>query len=281
MVLDFLLPLKSRIEKLLNFRNTPKYYRAKSFLLQLKLKDFDELPRKPVVMSTIPAEINVKVPSEIRWNSYGILTIEIIPQSGISNLTLDLSDLTRFFKVLRDYKPITSIKFPPLRKGIKIVEEVELIPKYKGEFTINLTFRWKNLRKYIPIKITVFLPKYESIKLLGHREIISAGWTIYDPAKRVFILKPKCEAPMREWINKHDPLSYWIAVCIINHSGNSIDCFELEFETSKLLKIKGVYVEGFEGNIPYHKERASKLGRLSMSYQFQKNCQSQFLGEVH
>jgi hypothetical protein len=94
------------------------------------------------------------------------------------------------------------------------------------------------------------------------KEVISAGWTIYDPAERGFILKPKCEAPIKDWINRRNPLSYWIAVCITNHSNNTIDCFELEFETTSLLEIEGVYVEGFERAISYYKERASKTGRI-------------------
>ena len=107
--------------------------------------------------------------------------------------------------------------------------------------------------------------KYEKIQANVPKDpkgAISAGWTIYDPAKSGFILKPKCEAPIKDWIDKRNPLSYWIAVCITNNSNNIIDCFELEFETSSLLEIEGVYVEGFERAISYYRERASKTGRI-------------------
>jgi hypothetical protein len=177
MVFDFLLPLKNRIKKLIDLRGTPLYHQAKSLLLKLKLKEFDEFVRKPVIIptpDTIPAKINVKAPSEIRWNSYDILTVEVIPEFDIDGLTLDLSDLTRFFEATHNGKPVKSIEFPPLNNGIKIVEEIELIPKYRGEFTSNLIFRWKNLKRSIPVEITVKsihtgfpIPKYEPIRLLG------------------------------------------------------------------------------------------------------------------
>ncbi len=91
---------------------------------------------------------------------------------------------------------------------------------------------------------------------------IRTGWTVYDPVKRDFVFKPKCEASIRRWIEGHDLLSYWIAVCITNNSDIPINCFELEFETSNLLEIEGVYVEGYEERIPYRTKDSSKIGRI-------------------
>lgn len=229
-VLDFLLPLKKRIEKLLNLKNTPVYHQAKSLLLQLKLKEFDEFVRNPVTApisklfreeeiiyqqdktpTKIPAKIDVKAPSEIKWNSCGTLTVEVVPESSTEGLTLDLSDLTRFFEVLHNRKPVTSIDFPPLRKGIKIVEEVKLIPKYKGEFKAELTFRWKNLRKSIPMEITVKsiqhefpIPKYEPVKLIGEG-LTSYVWMCKKDGSLVAVKIPKEEFG-KEFI---DELANW------------------------------------------------------------------------
>ena len=92
---------------------------------------------------------------------------------------------------------------------------------------------------------------------------ISAGWAIYDPVKQDFVpFRPQCETSIRDWINRYGPLNYWLAVCITNNSDQPINRFEIEFEVSSLLEVRRVYVQGFEGKIPFHREKGSRVGSV-------------------
>jgi hypothetical protein len=133
--------------------------------------------------------------------------------------------------------------------------EIPLKPIENGRIPIEISTNYRDSSGRTFEDITVVWVEIEG----DHREEksegirrdgISVGWTIYDPAKQRFVLKPKCEKPIGEWIQKHDPFSYWIAVCITNEREEPITAFELEFEAPTLLEVKGAYVEGLEAEVP-------------------------------
>ena len=168
-------------------------------------------------------------------------------------------------KVKEAFKISTQRNF---RDAIKRLEKLlELIRKEISfiEKAMADGVRTVVLQPIIPEQIITTEPVIDIPSILEYTPVsyaISAGWTIYDPAEQKFIFTPKCEKPIKEWINKYDPFSYWIAVCITNESEEPITSFELEFETSNLLEVKSVYVEGRDKPIRFEKERTNRIGRI-------------------
>ena len=54
--------------------------------------------------------------------------------------------------------------------------------------------------------------------------LITIERTIYDPLIRNFaISSSRPLVNVRDWINRHDPSSYWLVVCVHNHGNHPID----------------------------------------------------------
>ncbi|MFA7072923.1 MAG: tetratricopeptide repeat protein, partial [Methanoculleus sp.] len=74
--------------------------------------------------------------------------------------------------------------------------------------------------------------------------------TIYDPLNRDFnISSSRPLVNVRDWINSHDPSSYWLVVCVHNHGNHPIDEWGIELESSSTLQILETVIEGSDEQV--------------------------------
>ena len=74
--------------------------------------------------------------------------------------------------------------------------------------------------------------------------------TIYDPLTRDFtISSSRPLVNVRDWINRHNPSSYWLVICVHNHSNHPIDEWGIELESSSTLQILETVIEGSGGQV--------------------------------
>jgi hypothetical protein len=134
----------------------------------------------------------------------------------------------------------------------KDVEDLRRETEYdeKG-FGIGFKRRLK-LTKDTDTDYTLELVK-QAIKKTTARDIekkeapITIERAIYDPCKRDFI---EGQLPrMKEWINRYDPGTYWLALSIQNNTERAIDEWGVELETSSALKVEEARVEGIDYKI--------------------------------
>jgi len=77
--------------------------------------------------------------------------------------------------------------------------------------------------------------------------------TVYDPLARDFLVSTaRPLVNVRNWIDRHDPASYWLIVCVHNHSDRTIDEWGIELESSSTLKILNTAIEDVAGQVPLH-----------------------------
>ena len=71
--------------------------------------------------------------------------------------------------------------------------------------------------------------------------------SIYDPVTQKFVISQ--ERPLvniQDWIQRKDPCSYWLILCVHNNTDTVIDEWGIEMESSSSLKILECYIEGVE-----------------------------------
>ena len=74
--------------------------------------------------------------------------------------------------------------------------------------------------------------------------------TIYDPLIRNFtISSSRPLVNVRDWINRHDPSSYWLVICVHNHGNHTLDEWGLELEYSSTLRIIETAIEGSDEQV--------------------------------
>ncbi|MDD4454080.1 MAG: tetratricopeptide repeat protein [Candidatus Methanomethylophilaceae archaeon] len=82
------------------------------------------------------------------------------------------------------------------------------------------------------------------------RSSITIERTIYDPLTRDFIISSSRPlVNVRDWINRHDPSSYWLVICVHNHGNHTIDEWGIELESSSTLQILETVIEGSDGRV--------------------------------
>ena len=87
----------------------------------------------------------------------------------------------------------------------------------------------------------------ESIK--AHSSI-TIERTIYDPVTRDFIISSSRQlVNVRDWINRHDPSSYWLIICVHNHDNHPIDEWGIELESSSTLQILETVIDGSDEQV--------------------------------
>ncbi|PKL62276.1 MAG: hypothetical protein CVV31_07215, partial [Methanomicrobiales archaeon HGW-Methanomicrobiales-2] len=74
--------------------------------------------------------------------------------------------------------------------------------------------------------------------------------TIYDPLTRDFTISSfRPLVNVRDWINRHDPSSYWLVICVHNHGDHPLDEWGIELESSSTLQILETGIEGSDEQV--------------------------------
>ncbi|PKL62236.1 MAG: hypothetical protein CVV31_07185 [Methanomicrobiales archaeon HGW-Methanomicrobiales-2] len=74
--------------------------------------------------------------------------------------------------------------------------------------------------------------------------------TIYDPLIRDFAISSSRQlVNVRDWINCHDPFSYWLVICVHNHGNHPLDEWGIELESSSTLQILETVIEGSDEQV--------------------------------
>lgn len=74
--------------------------------------------------------------------------------------------------------------------------------------------------------------------------------TVYDPLARNFNISfPRPLVNVRDWIDRHDPSSYWLVICVHNHGNHPIDEWGIELESSSTLQILETVIEGSDDQV--------------------------------
>ena len=82
---------------------------------------------------------------------------------------------------------------------------------------------------------------------------ITVERTVYDPLTQGFVVSTaRPLANVKTWIGRHDPASYWLVVCIHNHSDRTIEEWGIELDSSSSLKILDAAIEGVDGTVSLH-----------------------------
>ncbi len=84
----------------------------------------------------------------------------------------------------------------------------------------------------------------------GTRQSITIERTVYDPLTRDFIVSsPRPLVNVRNWIDRHDPNSYWLVVCVHNYGDDAIDEWGIELDSSSSLRVLDAAIEGIDGQV--------------------------------
>jgi len=87
-------------------------------------------------------------------------------------------------------------------------------------------------------------------ELAGTRQSITIERTVYDPLIRDFIVSsPRSLVNVRNWIDRHDPNSYWLVVCMRNYGDRAIDEWGIELVSSSSLRVLDATIEGIDGQV--------------------------------
>jgi len=71
--------------------------------------------------------------------------------------------------------------------------------------------------------------------------------SIYDPVNQKFIIsKEHSLVNVQNWIQRKDPSSYWLILCVYNNTDSLIDEWGVELDSSSSLKILECHIEGLE-----------------------------------
>ena len=74
--------------------------------------------------------------------------------------------------------------------------------------------------------------------------------TVYDPLTRDFITSfSRPLVNVRNWIDQHDPASYWLVICAHNYGDDAIDEWGVELDSSSALRVLGAFIEGIKGQM--------------------------------
>lgn len=74
--------------------------------------------------------------------------------------------------------------------------------------------------------------------------------TIYDPLIQNFIISSSRPlVNVRDWIDRHDPSSYWLVICVQNHGNHPIDEWGIELDSSSTLQILETAIEGSDEQV--------------------------------
>lgn len=84
----------------------------------------------------------------------------------------------------------------------------------------------------------------------GTRQSITIERTVYDPLTTDFIVSsPRPLVNVRNWIDQHDPASYWLVICVHNYGGAAIDEWGIELDSSSSLRVLDTAIEGIDGQM--------------------------------
>ena len=84
----------------------------------------------------------------------------------------------------------------------------------------------------------------------GIRQSITIERTVYDPLTQDFIVSSPRPLPnVKDWIDRHDPNSYWLVICVRNHGDHAIDEWGIELESSSALRVLDAAIEGIDGQV--------------------------------
>ena len=85
---------------------------------------------------------------------------------------------------------------------------------------------------------------------VGLRKSITIERTVYDPLTQDFIVSSSRPlVNVKDWIDRHDPNSYWLVICVHNHGDHAIDEWGIELNSFSSLKVVDTYIEGHEGGV--------------------------------
>jgi predicted negative regulator of RcsB-dependent stress response len=91
------------------------------------------------------------------------------------------------------------------------------------------------------------------VKAAAAKPPITVERTVYDPLARKFVVSsPRPLSNVKNWIDRHDPASYWLVVCVHNHGDRTIEDWGIELDSSSSLKILDAAIEGIDGQMPLH-----------------------------
>ena len=90
----------------------------------------------------------------------------------------------------------------------------------------------------------------QSIESVTASSPVTVERTIYDPLTRDFIISSSRPlVNVRDWIDRHDPSSYWLIICVHNHGNHPIDEWGIELESSSTLQMLETTIEGSDEQV--------------------------------
>jgi len=90
----------------------------------------------------------------------------------------------------------------------------------------------------------------QPVESMAAHPSITIERTIYDPLIRDFAISSSHQlVNVRDWINRHNPSSYWLVICVHNHSNHPIDEWGIELESSSTLQILETVIEGSDKQV--------------------------------
>ena len=93
-------------------------------------------------------------------------------------------------------------------------------------------------------------PPTYSAERVKTQSSITIERTIYDPLIQGFtISSSRPLVNVKDWINRHDPFSYWLVICVHNHGNHPIDEWGIELESSSTLQILETVIEGSDERV--------------------------------
>jgi len=87
-------------------------------------------------------------------------------------------------------------------------------------------------------------------QLIGLRQSITIERTVYDPLSQDFIVSSSRPlVNVKDWIDRHDPNSYWLVICVHNHGDHAVDEWGIELDSSSSLRVLDAAIEGIDGQV--------------------------------